>query len=118
MPQIVPAPRREFKTVTMWLGIFIGSLDSLVLLLQTLTELHVVDSTTLLAINAVLGFLIVPAKLLMQNIAVTAEQKEAMVAAVAAAPLKPGEDLVTVHVNGEAVPTSPAEARAAKETQS
>lgn len=102
--QIVPAPSRQFKTYSMLLGIFIGSFDALVLLLKTFGDIHIMSPTTVLAVNAVLGFLIVPAKLILQNIPATNEQKKDMVEHVASQPMQPGESDVSVKIDNTAVP--------------
>jgi len=59
----------------MMLGIFIGSFDAFVLLMGTFADIQLLSPQTVIAINAVLGFLILPAKLIMQNIPATPEQK-------------------------------------------
>ncbi len=105
--EIVAAPARQFRTYSMLLGLFIGSFDAIVLLLNTFSDLHVMSTTTVLAINAVLGFLIVPAKLILQNIPATTEQKTAIVEAAAAQPIKAGETNVKVKVDDLVVPNTP-----------
>lgn len=106
MIELVPAPSRQFKTFSMWLGIAIGSIDALLLLVQAIGDLHLVSMTTVLAINALLGFLIVPAKLILQNIPVTTTEKLDLVATAAAQPMKAEEADVAVHVNGAPVPAA------------
>ena len=101
--KIVPVPSRQFKTYSMILGIAIGSFDAFLLLMKSFTDLHVMETSTALAINAVLGFLIVPAKLIMQNIPLTTEQKVDIVASAASQPMLDGQSDVQVHIEGEEV---------------
>lgn len=107
MIEIIPAPLRAFKTYTMWIGIAIGSADALVLLLQTFGDLHIMSTTAVLAVNAVLGFLIVPARLVLQSVPATTEEKIDLITGAAAQPMKPGEANVEVHVNGTPLSTTP-----------
>jgi hypothetical protein len=86
--ELVPAPLRQFRTYSMLLGIFIGSFDALVFLLKTFGDIHLMSPTAVLAVNAVLGFLIVPAKLIAQNLSATPAQKEEIVAAAESLPTK------------------------------
>lgn len=101
--EIVPAPSRQFKTYSMILGIVIGSFDAFLLLMNAFSDMHIMNPTTALAVNAVLGFLIVPAKLIMQNIPATTEQKVDIVASAASQPMKAGYSDVQVHIEGEEV---------------
>lgn len=102
--ELVPAPWRQMKTYTMWLGILIGTLDAAMLLVAQFTNLNILTPTQVLGINAVLGFLIVPAKLILQNIPVTTDEKIAVVAAAAAQPVKAGEQNIEVKVDDAPVP--------------
>jgi len=109
MIELVPAPMRQFRTYSMWLGIFIGSFDAVVLLLKTFADLHIMEPNTLLVINAVLGFLIVPAKLVLQNIPATTEQKTAMIEGSASQPIAAGFSNVEVKVDDRVVPSEPSQ---------
>lgn len=107
MITLVAAPARQFKTWSMWLGIALGSVDALLLLVQTFGDLHLVSTPTVLAVNAVLGFLIVPAKLILQTIPVTTAEKIDLVATAAAMPMKDDQPNIAVHVNGAPIPATP-----------
>lgn len=98
MPQIVPAPSRQFKTYSMILAIVIAALDAGVLIVKALTDVHILTPEQLAAINAVLAALIVPAKLIAQQIPATTEQKQDLIAGAAALPVKAGHDDVQVAV--------------------
>lgn len=103
--KIVAAPARQFKTYTMLLGLFIAGFDSFVLLWEVLGTTEIISMKAALIINAILGVLIVPAKLIYQNISVTTEQKIDMVSAAAAQPLKDGNKDVVVKIGKVTVPS-------------
>lgn len=105
--QIVPAPGRQFKSFSMILGLFIGSFNALALLLQVVGSAHVLSAQTVLLINGVLAFLIVPAKLLQQQLAVTTDQKIAIIAAAASLPMAEGHADVQTQVDGSTLPAAP-----------
>lgn len=105
--QLVAAPMRQMRTYTMWIGIFIGSYDALELLLKTFGDVHLLSPTAILAINAFLGFLIVPAKLILQNIPATTEQKKDIVAAAASQPMKEGQRNPEVKIDKVVAPSTP-----------
>lgn len=108
MIELVPAPGRQFKTYSMWLGIAIGSVDALLLLVKAFGDLHLLSTTAVLAINAVLAFLIVPAKLVFQSIPVTTSEKVDLVTTAAALPMKAEEPNVEVQINVAPLPDTPA----------
>ena len=114
MIQIVAAPMRQMKTYSMLLGILIGSFDAFVLLMGTFADIHILSPQAVLGINAVLGFLIVPAKLILQNIPATTEQKTAIVEAAAAQPIEEGHPNVKVKVDEVVVPNNPVDAKELK----
>lgn len=94
--ELVPAPGRQFKTWSMLLAIAIGSFDSLMLLLKVFADIHWLSAEQLLAINAMLTFLLVPLKLLQQYIPITTEQKVELIETAAAQPVKPGHEDVGI----------------------
>ena len=107
MIALVPAPLRQFKTYTMLLGIAIGSFDALLALIEAFGDLQVMSHSAVLVTNAVLAFLIVPAKLIAQSVPATAAEKIELVQAAAAQPLKSTEPTdVSVHVFESASPTA------------
>lgn len=85
---MIPAPSRVLRQVSTWILILMGVGDLAHLLLATLGDLHVLDATQLAVGNATLAFFAGAAKLVQQNIAMTEEQKEAVIASVQAAPTK------------------------------
>jgi hypothetical protein len=103
MTALVPNIRLQFHTYSMWLGIVIGTLDAALALVQQLGDLHFLSIQAVLGINAFLGFMIVPAKLILQSIPATTDEKINAVAIAAAAPVVPGHDDIRVHINGEEV---------------
>ena len=105
--KIVAAPLRQFKTYSMILGMVIASFDSIVLLFEVLADTEVLSVKSVLLINAILGVLIVPAKLILQNISVTTKQKVAIVAASASQPIKKGSKDVAVKIDKFTVPSTP-----------
>lgn len=105
--KIVAAPSRQFKTYTMILGILMGSSNSFFIMLDALGKADVLSVKTVLIVNAVLGFLIVPAKLIYQNISATTEQKVDIVASAASQPIKDGEKDVVVKIDKVTVPSTP-----------
>lgn len=105
--KIVAAPSRQFKTYTMLLGLFIAGFDSFLLLWEVLGRTEVISMKSALIINAILGVLIVPAKLIYQNISVTTKQKIDMVSAAASQPIKEGNKDVVVKIDKFTVPQTP-----------
>lgn len=96
--KLVPAPARVFKTYAMWLLIATGVFDLAVVLLKTMTELHVIGAETALVINAVMVFLTGVARLIHQQIPTSTEQKIDIVESAASQPMKPGEAPVNVQI--------------------
>ena len=76
-------------------------------MVETLGSIDVLSNKSVLVINAVLGLLIVPAKLILQNIPVDTQQKIAIVAASAAQPIKKGSKDVAVKIDKFNVPSTP-----------
>jgi hypothetical protein len=105
--ELIPAPGRAFRTWSMWLLIATGIFDLAVLLLKTLTDLHVMTAETVLIVNAVLAFATGVVRLIQQQIALTTEQKVAVIESAASQPMKPGEENVAVKIDGETVPSTP-----------
>lgn len=105
--KIVAAPLRQFKTYSMILGMLIAGFDSIVLMFEVLADTEVLSVKAVLLINAILGLLIVPAKLILQNISVNTQQKIAIVAASAAQPIKKGSKDVAVKIDKFTVPSTP-----------
>lgn len=99
--ELIPAPGRQLKTISDWLAIGLILLDGTAAVLAIFADLHLMQPEQLAAANAFIGVLILVAKRIKQVIAVTPEQKVAMVEAAAAAPVKPGhadpEVVVTVN---------------------
>jgi hypothetical protein len=93
---IVPAPGRQFRTYTMILAIVLGSFDSFFLLIKAFSDLHMMEPTTALAINAIATFVMVPLKLIQQNLAVTTAQKEDLIQAAAKTPVHTGQADIAV----------------------
>jgi hypothetical protein len=91
----------------MILGIFLGSVDSLHMLLVTFADLHFISDKNLLAANTVIAFMIVVAKLIKQNIPATAEEKTNLVAYAASQPMKANETNVNVKIDGITTPSTP-----------
>lgn len=106
--EIVAAPGRVFKTWSMILVIALGSADALYLLVSTFGELEFLSKQAVLAVNAVIAFLIVPIRLIKQNIPATTDQKIAVVAAAAAQPVHAGEQNIEVKVDEAVLPSTPA----------
>lgn len=96
--EIVPAPARVFKTYSMWLLIATGVFDLAVVMLKTMTDLHVIGAETALVINAVMVFLTGVVRLINQQIPASTEQKVALVESAASQPMKPGETPVSVEI--------------------
>ncbi len=88
MVQLVAAPSRVFKQVSTWILLLTGIGDLVHVLLAVLADLHYLNTTQLALANALLAFAAGVAKLIQQNIALTDAQKDAMIAAVEAAPSK------------------------------
>lgn len=107
--KIIAAPWRQFKTYSMLLAIFIGGFNAIIALIETLGTIDLLSIKSVLIINAVLGFLLVPAKLILQNIPVTTKQKVDMVAASAAQPIKKGNKNVVVKIDKLTVSSTPEE---------
>ena len=105
--KIVAAPLRQFKTYSMWLGIGIGMFDSIILMFEVLADTGVLSLKAVLLINAILGMLIVPAKLIYQNISANTKQKIAIIAAAASQPIKKGSKDVAVKIDKFTVPSTP-----------
>ena len=105
--EIVPAPGRQFKTWSMIIVIALGSVDAAYLLLSTFGQMDLLSKEAVLAINAVIAFLIVPVRLIQQNIPATTEQKIAVVAAAAAQPVHAGESNIEVKVDEAVLPSTP-----------
>lgn len=103
---LVAAPARQFKTYSMWLAIAIAAIDAAILVAKQLGELQVVTAEHIAALNAVLGALIVPLKLIRQQIPATTEQKEDLVVQAAATPVQDGHDDVVVAVGVGDAPTA------------
>lgn len=89
--KLIAAPMRQFKTWSMLLLMAAGIFDLAVVLLKTLSDLHVMSTETFGAINAVLVFLIGAARFVHQQIEMTTTQKVAAIKSVAAQPVKEGE---------------------------
>lgn len=104
--EIVAAPGSQFKHYSMWLGIAIGTLDALILLISRFSDLHILTLEQVLGINAVLGFLVVPAKLVRQHLLLTTDQKIAVVTAAAAQPVRAGQSDIEVKLDEAVLPTS------------
>lgn len=85
---VIPAPSRVLKQVSTWILMLAGVGDLAHVFLATLGDMHYVSGTTLGLINAGLVFLAGAAKMVQQNIALTADQKADMIEAVKAAPDK------------------------------
>lgn len=96
--QIVPAPLRQFKTASMILGIVIGSFNALTAMLAVFANIHWLTMNQVIGINAVLGFLIVPAKLWQQQITATTSEKKELFDAVDKQPIKAGQQDVKVEL--------------------
>lgn len=97
--ELVPAPSRVFKTYSMWLLIATGVFDLAVVMIKTMTDLHVIGAETALTVNAVMVFLTGVVRLIQQNISTTTDQKVALVESAAEQPMKPGEAPVSVEIN-------------------
>jgi hypothetical protein len=95
---LVAAPGRTLKTYSTILAIAIAALDAAVLIAQQLTDLHIMTAEHLAALNGVLAALIVPLKLIKQEIPATTEEKQDLVAQAAQIPVKPGHEDVVVAV--------------------
>lgn len=105
--KIIAAPFRQFKSYSMLLGLFIGSFNAILAMVETLGSIDVLSNKSVLIINAVLGLLIVPAKLILQNIPVNTKQKIDIVAAAAAQPIKEGNREVVVKIDKFNTPSTP-----------
>lgn len=93
---LIPAPSRQFKTVSFWLIIFGGVADSALILLATLGVMPIPHAQDMMIGHAVLAFLTAVSKFVQQQIALTTTQKVDMLNSLASAPVKDGhEDVVT-----------------------
>ena len=108
MFNLIPAPGRLWHTVSMWLLMFTGVSDCGVVLLQTLTDMHLTDSHTLGIANAGLIFLTGIARFFQQQIALTTAQKVDIVTSVANAPVRDGHEDIDVAINGDLVTSNAA----------
>lgn len=86
--ELIPAPSRIFKTVSMWIVLTAGMGDLAVGLVAVFADMHIVSTQTLAIVNAVAAFGAGAAKLIHQNIKLTEEQKFDMVEAIQNAPTK------------------------------
>lgn len=104
--ELIPAPGRQLKTVSFWLITILILADTALALVAYFGELHLLSAPAVTTINALLGALILIAKQYQQQIAVTPEQKVAMVEAAAAAPVKAGhvDPQIAVTVNNPPQP--------------
>lgn len=104
--ELIPAPGRQLKTISDWLAIALIVLDAVHGLLLVFGDLHLMRPEALAATNATIAALILVAKRIRQQIAVTPEQKVAMVEAAAAAPVKVGHEdpAIAVIVNNPPPP--------------
>ena len=89
---LIAAPGRAFKTVSMWILMFTGLGDLVHALLAVFSEVHLLNPTQLTIANAVLVFVAGASKLVQQNMALTEDQKEALVESVKNAPTKAPRD--------------------------
>ena len=87
---LIAAPGRQLKTYSAWITIALVLIDGGIGIANALGEAHVVSVQSLTVINSVLGALILVAKAVQQQIAVTPDQKVDMVLAAAQAPVKAG----------------------------
>jgi hypothetical protein len=105
---LIPAPSRQFRTVSMVLLVLIGSADLIIGLLAFLGDIHVLTAPQLALANTVAVTLVGFARLIHQQVAMTREQKVETIAAVAAQPMAPGETDVSVRIdNKAALPGAP-----------
>lgn len=100
--KLIPAPGRQFKTVSMILLILIGAFDLSLVLLQTLADVHMITVAQLAVANAAAVFTVGVVRLVHQQVAYTTSEKVEAVEAVAAQPVLPGHVEVKVRVNGRA----------------
>jgi hypothetical protein len=96
---LVAAPSRQFKTYSMWIAIALGVFDLTHAFLVTLHDTQLVSDRAFVWINAIVPFVIALAKLVRQQIEMTAADKEDLIVAAAAQPTKPGEPIVTATVS-------------------
>ena len=94
---LIAAPGRAFKTYSMWIAIAAVIFNSAGGLLEVFTSLHLISPTVFAAVNATLAALIGASKLIQQTIAVSPDDKAALVAAAQATPVKapPPPDMAT-----------------------
>lgn len=89
--QMVPAPGRVFKQVSMWALIALTAIDAAYIIVTIFFDNQLISAQTLASINGVLGAIGGVAKMIRQNIPMTEEQKADVIASVEAAPLKPSK---------------------------
>lgn len=96
MFSLIPAPGRQFKTVSMWLLIFVGVADLAISALATLGAMPLIHAQEIMIGHTILIFITGVARFVQQQIALTTTQKVDMLNSLAAAPVKEGhEDVVT-----------------------
>ena len=86
--EMIVAPSRAFKTVSMWILMLTGIGDLAHLMLTTMTDLNYLTPQQLTLANAVLVFFAGAAKLVQQNIAMTPDQKSDAIERIQDAPDK------------------------------
>ena len=106
--ELIAAPFRQIRTWSFILTVFLGSSGAILAMFQTFQDTEVISSTTAAILVTIITALTAAARFIVQNIPVTEAQKVALVSAAAAAPMKPGEDNVTVRIDSKkAVPSTP-----------
>lgn len=85
---LVPVPRRQFKTWSMWILIAIGVINLAGILANALNAVDIFSPKVFLVVNSVLAFLGGVAKLIQQHIEVTPEEKEELITAAVTLPVK------------------------------
>lgn len=86
---LIPAPGRQLKTYSFWLLALLAFFDLANVLVAYYGEQHLLPAHAVYTINAVVAFLALLVRQFQQQIAVTPEQKAALIEAAEAAPLKP-----------------------------
>lgn len=86
--EMVPAPSRILKQVSTWIVLLTGIGDLVHGLLIVFADQHLLTTGQVTIANAVLLFIAAASKLVQQNIALTVDQKAAVIASVKAAPVK------------------------------
>lgn len=86
--ELIAAPSRIFKHLSTWILLAAGAGDALHVVLTAATELQLLSTSQLAAVNGLFVLLATAAKLIRQDIPLTSAQKQQIVEQVIQAPTK------------------------------